>query len=879
MAGIKPGHVCAGIVHLRRLDTAGMVAALACLPPSSRSQCVRYAGLRLRHDAPIDRVAKLLVSRLRSIDGSDAHNVVVAITDPARAQLLGIVGEDEERFADEVVQGLAGPLAQWSAPVLGALFALLGELGAYPVATEERLLGLLADRCDDSGASQPGSEFSTEPPVASVSEPPPPPHEPSTPISAPPLGAVLREALFSGHARSDSHSLDRAFEAVDELLSLDGLRAGSWRLSGLADGLADNTRNRPEPPTSDAAFHRLLGVVEALVHVGRFDGLVDLVSSHPTEIERLVADPTEAAFHEPVLQAALDGAPVVARRLLRLVPGPFPAWPNLIERLRATCDRLSVDDPVTAGGLLRAGDEMLTAWTPMLATGELVAVEQVAAELAVERARCQRRSGDFVGVRSVLDRIDSARLSTSARARSLEEAALAACEVASLDGVRFPSGPSDRESTRLRFGRAAPEIEAAVAAGSDLVGRVLRAVISVAQDEPTRAVADLRVACAALTEKPDPSPGECELLARLEFELGLNELCMLEPGTDDAAIRRIDAAVTAGHRPAVGQLSTIAVALAAHGSSATVTAVGRLLDVAPANPEGIRLLIGLAQRNAIGAARLAAERGRDDRLPRRLRLELLEGALSGLSSATSEGEGPDLESVADDLERLVAKAADADLDRRWAARLARDDALRTVLGADTADLVRLHVLRRAGLTDDAAAVARGLYHRALGGHVEGVDAGDLLELLGQLGAGVDEVRALRRLLPSDVGANSEADAGAASTDAVPNRPILVLFVGGNETQARAWPGIQGAVTADYGGVVTVKWFETGWGSNWGDAAKEIESLFSQADVLVVMTFVRTMLGRRLRRTAGEAGIPWVACTGHGRASIERAIARAVALAR
>lgn len=889
MAGIKPGHVCAGIVHLRRLDTAGMVAVLASLPPSSRSQCVRYAGLRLRHDAPVDRVAKLLVSRLRTIDGAEAHNVVVAITDPARAQLLGIVGEDEERFVNEVARGLTGPLAQWSAPVLGALFALLGELGAFPAATQERLLGLLVDGRDDSGESGQGKEstskqspesgaaFSTGPRFASVIEPPPPSHEPSTPTSVAPLDAVLREALLVGHARADAHSLDRAVVAVDELLSLDGLRTGSWRLRGLADGLSGNEPRRPEPPTPDAAFQHLLGVVEALVHAGRFDGLADLVSRHPTEIERLVADPAESVCIEPVLRAALGGGPAVVRRLLVLVPGPFPAWPNLVEWLRVTCDRLSVDDPVIAAGLLRAGDEMLTAWTPRLATRELDAVEQVAAELAVERARCHRRAGDFVGTRAVLGRIDPAQLSAPARARSLEEGALAACEVASLEGLRFSSGLADCESTRVRFARAAPEIEAAVSAGSDLVGRVLRAVISVAQDQPTRAVADLRVARAVLAEKPDRSPGECELLTRLEFQLGLNELCMLEPGTDDGAIRRIEAAVAAGHRPTIGELSTIAVALDAHGSPHTLTAVGRVLDVAPADDEANRLLIGLVARHAAGAARLAAGRGCNDQLPRRLRFELLEVALSGAIAATAEGDGPNIEMVADDLERLVAKAADADLDRRWVARLASDDALRTVLGPDTVDLVRLHALRRAGLTDDAAAVARGLYHRAVGGHVEGVDAADLLELLGQLGAGVDEVQALRRLLPSDVGANADAD--IASIDGVPDRPILVLFVGGNETQARAWPGIQGAVTADYGGVVTVKWFETGWGSNWGDAAKEIESLFSQADVLVVMTFVRTMLGRRLRRTAGESGIPWVACTGHGRASIERAIARAVALAR
>ena len=42
---------------------------------------------------------------------------------------------------------------------------------------------------------------------------------------------------------------------------------------------------------------------------------------------------------------------------------------------------------------------------------------------------------------------------------------------------------------------------------------------------------------------------------------------------------------------------------------------------------------------------------------------------------------------------------------------------------------------------------------------------------------------------------------------------------------------------------------------------------------------RTNLGRALRRAASDAGIPWVACTGHGYDSISRAIRRAAEVVR
>lgn len=489
----------------------------------------------------------------------------------------------------------------------------------------------------------------------------------------------------------------------------------------------------------------------------------------------------------------------------------------------------------------------------------------------MERAGCQRRAGDFAGARATLGRIDHGLLTAAARTRAVEEAALAACEVASLDDLRFPRGTADRQSTRHRCSRAALEIEAAVSAGSDLTGRVLRAVCSVAHEDPGRAVVDLGVACAALEAQPDPSPRERALQARLGFELGLNELYRLEPGTAEGAVQRIDAAVAAGHRPSPRALLAVAIALDAHGSTAATAAVARVLDRVPNDPEALRLLAGLAGRRAPGAPRLAADRGRDERLPRRLRFDLLDAALT----ATSLGdEGLDLDRLVDDLERLVARSADADLDGRWVERLATDDALRSVLGADTLDLVRVQVLRRSGRVDDAAAVTRQLFHRALSGHVEGVDPGDLLGLLGQLGAGEEELGRLQRLLPPACSPDPSTDEAPVSAHSA-----RVLFVGGNETQARLWPGVVRAIDERYGGRVAVDWFATGWGSNWGASAHAIESRYPDADVLVLMTFVRTTLGRRLRRTAGEAGLPWVACTGHGGASIERAIDRAVAVAR
>ena len=79
------------------------------------------------------------------------------------------------------------------------------------------------------------------------------------------------------------------------------------------------------------------------------------------------------------------------------------------------------------------------------------------------------------------------------------------------------------------------------------------------------------------------------------------------------------------------------------------------------------------------------------------------------------------------------------------------------------------------------------------------------------------------------------------------------------------------------GRVRVEWIHPGWGANWNADARHAESALAGADVLVLMSMVRTNLGRHMRRVASELSRPWVACTGTGRASVQGAIEQAVQL--
>ncbi len=106
---------------------------------------------------------------------------------------------------------------------------------------------------------------------------------------------------------------------------------------------------------------------------------------------------------------------------------------------------------------------------------------------------------------------------------------------------------------------------------------------------------------------------------------------------------------------------------------------------------------------------------------------------------------------------------------------------------------------------------------------------------------------------------------------------LVLVVGGNETQQAQDEAIAAAIKEQWPNVTLI--FErTGWASSWGDQLKNMEGELARARVVILMRYVRTMLGKHIRKRCSENDIPWVACTGSGRASMLRAIEQGILLA-
>lgn len=107
-------------------------------------------------------------------------------------------------------------------------------------------------------------------------------------------------------------------------------------------------------------------------------------------------------------------------------------------------------------------------------------------------------------------------------------------------------------------------------------------------------------------------------------------------------------------------------------------------------------------------------------------------------------------------------------------------------------------------------------------------------------------------------------------------PAKVLMVGGNETQARQDVKILSLLNKSHPHI-TVTFVRTGWGSNWQKPLEEVRRLLPIHDAVAIMRFMRTELGKHIRRECGTK--PWRSCWSAGPKSQVETIVRAASAAK
>lgn len=125
--------------------------------------------------------------------------------------------------------------------------------------------------------------------------------------------------------------------------------------------------------------------------------------------------------------------------------------------------------------------------------------------------------------------------------------------------------------------------------------------------------------------------------------------------------------------------------------------------------------------------------------------------------------------------------------------------------------------------------------------------------------------------------NGLLQAAEAEAPAEPDRSgsVRVLVVGGGEKQAKAEDVVHARLKEEHPHI-RARFIQSGWSGNWSRPFSEMEREMKNHDALVIIRFMRTHLGRGIRRSWDGV---WRSCWGSGPGAIVEAVARAAAAVR
>lgn len=778
-------------------------------------------------------VAKLLRNQARSADHDEAVRLGALVT-------AGVLKEDlqwDEADQSAASEYIREEVARWGPTLVVLALHVLTDLGDLPSTTRNQLERV----AKNTGAAS-----------ALLQAPPDEPSRSPRPHAA--LRSIVRSYIRRSCPASAGNCTVDTSAAIDYLLDVDP-ECSSWHyLAGLnADDpieAADLSAGRAEV---EVAF--LAGRLERVGWTDRRAMKTFLEERiDPGTVLRLAAAPEAENLVSDLIEVASQDLSRV-RDLIEVIPGPFRGASRLVD------DALDVasSDPSRTGSeaLLRSLESAIARWA-VVGDSEL---RNRIPEITVARVRCRRSRGDFAGARRLIADLTKRFPSSLTDDAVAMEHAFAIAEVRDAMDVLFPQTESDLVRVVSRFAPARSELIRVLDSQPDnsLAHLILGLLLHCEED--VDAATHLTTAL-SLYESQGADP---EFVARLRFVSGLAQLRRYEPATVAGAYMQIATSLSEGYVPSGHEVASAVEALELHDSPYLGQFLRGLNGCVPSYPELVAAARTRAEAGDEHCIAVIEALGTDLSVSVATRSTLLFSALTGADKTCDAARATRLVHALDDC--LVRNASEV-LDLEFASVLAEFEVVRAALGHHT-DFLRIEVLRRVGHLDEARTMARQLFYRAAAGALPGeFDAVNMLLLLRELGVDEDELATLERVVPG-------RPVDEASSRSSLSAPIRVVFVGGDEHQRRYIPALNAELLAQHGGEVSVEWFTTGWRSNWVSDVEKIKASLDKADALVVMTFTRTHLGQLLRTEAGERGLPWVSCTGHGRAALLRSIEHAV----
>jgi hypothetical protein len=178
--------------------------------------------------------------------------------------------------------------------------------------------------------------------------------------------------------------------------------------------------------------------------------------------------------------------------------------------------------------------------------------------------------------------------------------------------------------------------------------------------------------------------------------------------------------------------------------------------------------------------------------------------------------------------------------------------------------IRVELLRRLGRDAECVGELQRLFY--LVRDTQPWEAEQIVEAFNDWNLDTQLKQELEARLPT----SSQAVDTSVETRLTAGEYVRVLFVGGNEVQARYDSDVAQQIRREWPGV-EIQFEHTGWSANWGRELPRLIGLANGADAVVLMVMMRTLLGRRLREALKK---PWISCRATGKAGMLASVRRA-----
>ncbi len=228
------------------------------------------------------------------------------------------------------------------------------------------------------------------------------------------------------------------------------------------------------------------------------------------------------------------------------------------------------------------------------------------------------------------------------------------------------------------------------------------------------------------------------------------------------------------------------------------------------------------------------------------------------------GRHEDARTVLDELEVLaiggVGEAAFHDL-------LMNTEYLQPAWERDEAVVAQVRCLEAKGDLENAMAKAVPLFHEALTkGNID--EARGIYENMHTYGLPDTHYQEVKSRLDGVIRQYESSETGDDSAPRQRTRPVRVLFVGGDENQQKLVPAVR-AQLKERAPHVEVQFIFPGWSGNWPPHLERVKKELEGHDMVVLLRFMRTHLGREIRKACQDK--PWRSCWPSGAGGITESI--------